>query len=46
MSTVSDLLDEIERQRETLAAVRNYAVSYDDHIRTELLAILEGEVVE
>lgn len=46
MSTVSDLLDHIEHDREIIAAVRNYALRYDDHIRVELLAILEGEVVE
>lgn len=43
MSLVQDLLDTIEHQAEIIAAVREYAVAYDDHIGKELLAILEGE---
>lgn len=42
MSTVQGLLDTIEHQRSILDAVREYAVSYNDEIRKELLAILEG----
>lgn len=43
MSTVQGLLDTIGHQRSIIDAVREYAVAFDDHIRKELLAILEGE---
>jgi hypothetical protein len=43
MSTVQGLLDTIEHQRNIIEAVREYAISSDDHIRKDLLEILEGD---